>query len=86
MKCNGIEGSEVSFILDSTALHRGYLLHANSKKLLALLQEPFKLNPIKTLVALAKRPAIKCPCCGSAMQIVKTRIPALMAFGLAPSG
>ena len=27
MKCNGIEGSEASFILDSTALHRGYLLN-----------------------------------------------------------
>jgi hypothetical protein len=26
MKCNGIEGSKASFILDSTALHRGYLL------------------------------------------------------------
>jgi hypothetical protein len=61
-------------------------LHANSKKLQALLKELFKLNPIKTLITLAKRPAIQCPCCGSAMQIVKTRIPALMAFGLAPSG
>jgi hypothetical protein len=61
-------------------------LHANSKKLLALLQKLFKLNPIKTLNALVKRPAIKCPCCGSAMQIVKTRIPALMAFELAPFG
>ncbi len=26
MKCNGIKGLETSFILDSTALHRGYLL------------------------------------------------------------
>ena len=26
MKCNGIEGSEAWFALDSTALHRGYLL------------------------------------------------------------
>jgi hypothetical protein len=29
MKCNGIEELEAAFILDSTALHRGYLLGAN---------------------------------------------------------
>jgi hypothetical protein len=61
-------------------------LHANSKKLLALLQELLKLNPVKSLIALAIRPQIKCPCCGGLMRIVKTRIPALLAFGLAPSG
>lgn len=61
-------------------------LHSNSKKLRALLQELLKLNPVKTLMALAARPQVKCPCCGGAMKIVKTRIPALSAFGLAPSG
>ena len=62
-------------------------LHANSKRLLALLQELLRLNPIKILVDRALRPTIKCPCCGGAMRIVKTRIPALFAFGLlAPSG
>jgi hypothetical protein len=61
-------------------------LHANSKKLLALLQELLKLNPIKALVTRANRPVIKCPCCGGAMKIVKTRIPVLSALGFAPSG
>jgi hypothetical protein len=56
-------------------------LHANSKKLRALLQELLKLNPVKTLLGLAKRPSIKCPCCGGAMKIVKTRI-LNPAFGL----
>ena len=61
-------------------------LHANSKKLLALLHELLKLNPIKALIARANRPQIKCPCCGGVMKVVKTRITALMAFGLASSG
>lgn len=61
-------------------------LHANSKKLMPLVQELLKLNPVKTLIELAIRPQIKCPCCGGAMKIVKTRIPALLAFGLASSG
>ena len=46
-----------------------------------------RLNPIKILVERALRPTLKCPCCDGAMRIVKTRIPALFAFGLlAPSG
>ena len=62
-------------------------LHANSKKLLALLQELLKLNPVKTLIAQAIRPQIKCPCCGGAMWIVRTRIPSPLAFGsFTPSG
>jgi hypothetical protein len=61
-------------------------LHSNSKRVLKLLQQLLKLNPIKTLMGLAKRPKIKCPCCGGAMRIVQTRIPALLAGRLAPSG
>ncbi len=56
-------------------------LHPNSKRLLALLQQLIKLNPVKNLIGLAKRPQIKCPCCGGAMRIVQTRIPAPVAFG-----
>ena len=62
-------------------------LHANSKTLLALLQDLLRFKPIKALIALATRPAIQCPCCGGAMRIVQTRIPSSLAFGsLAPSG
>ncbi|MGZ8908185.1 MAG: IS91 family transposase [Methylobacter sp.] len=62
-------------------------LHANSKRLLELLQHLRRLSPVKTLIALAKRPPIQCPCCGGAMRIVRSRIPAQLAFGrLAPSG
>jgi hypothetical protein len=62
-------------------------LHANSKRMLALLQDLLRFKPIKALIALAIRPAIPCLCCGGAMRIVRTRIPSALAFGLlAPSG
>lgn len=62
-------------------------LHANSKRMRALLQDLLRFKPIKALIALAIRPAIPCPCCGGAMRIVRTRIPSALAFGLlAPSG
>jgi len=44
----------------------------------------YKLNPVKNLMGL-KRPQINCPCCGAAMRIVQTRIPASSAFGLLAS-
>jgi len=54
---------------------------------LALLQQLLRLNPVKMLTGLAKRPPIKCPCCGGTLRIVQTRIPSPLAFGrLAPSG
>jgi len=56
-------------------------LHANSKRLLALLQQLLRLNPVKMLTGLAKRPPIKCPCCGGTLRIVQTRIPAPLALG-----
>jgi hypothetical protein len=62
-------------------------LHSNSKRVLELLQRLLKLNPVKPLIGRAKRPQIKCPCCGGAMRVVQTRMPASVAFGrLAPSG
>jgi hypothetical protein len=62
-------------------------LHSNSKRLLELLQQLLKLKPFKNLAGLTKRPQITCPCCGSAMRIVQTRIPSTVAFGrLVPSG
>jgi hypothetical protein len=93
MKTRALPGAQFLWTVLQHVLPKGFrrtrnfgFLHANSKKLLALVQELLKLNPLKTLIELAIRPQIKCPCCGGAMKIVKTRIPALMAFGLAPSG
>ena len=89
-----LPGAQFLWLIFQHVLPKGFrrtrnfgFLHANSKRLLALLQELLRLNPIKIFVVRALRPTIKCPCCGGAMRIVKTRIPALSAFGqLAPSG
>jgi hypothetical protein len=93
MQTRTLPGAQFLWLILQHVLPKGFrrtrnfgFLHANSKQLLALLQEWLKLNPIKTLIALAVRPQIKCPCCGGAMKIVKTRIPALSAVGLTPSG
>jgi hypothetical protein len=93
MQIRTLPGAKFLWLVLQHVLPKGFrrtrnfgFLHSNSKKLLSLLQELLKLNPVKTLIALATRPQIKCPCCGGAMRIVKTRIPVLSAFGLAPSG
>lgn len=94
MQTRTLPGTQFLWLILQHVLPKGFrrtcnfgFLHANSKKLLALLQELLKLNPVKTLIAQAIRPQIKCPCCGGAMWIVRTRIPSLLAFGsFAPSG
>jgi hypothetical protein len=49
-------------------------LHPNSKRLIALLQYLFGLDPTRALVWIKPRPRLACPCCGGDMKIVKTRI------------
>ena len=94
MQTRTLPGAQFLWLILQHVLPKGFrrtrnfgFLHSNSKRVLALLQELLRLNPIKILVERALRPTIQCPCCGGAMRIVKTRIPALFAFGLlAPSG
>ena len=94
MQTRTLPGTQFLWLILQHVLPKGFrrtrnfgFLHANSKRVLALLQELLRLNPIKILVERALRPTIKCPCCGGAMRIVKTRIPPLLAFALlAPSG
>ncbi|MBK5966741.1 IS91 family transposase [Thiocystis minor] len=50
-------------------------LHSNSKRLIALLQWLFGLDPKRLIAQLKPRPRLTCPCCGAAMEIVQTRIP-----------
>lgn len=47
-------------------------LHPNSKRLIALLRVVFRMANSKPPEVI--RPTIKCPCCGGAMKIVRTRI------------
>jgi hypothetical protein len=94
MQIRTLPGAQFLWLILQHVLPKGFrrtrnfgFLHSNSKRMLALLQELLRSNPIKILVERALRPTIKCPCCGGAMRIVKTWIPALFAFGLlAPSG
>jgi hypothetical protein len=55
-------------------------LHPNSKRLIRLLQFLVGLDPSKALALIKKRPAMACPCCGAAMKIIETRLPALFRF------
>ena len=94
MQTRTLPGSQFLWLILQHVLPKGFrrtrnfgFLHSNSKRVLELLQQLLKLSPVKILIGLAKRPQINCPCCGGAMRIVQTRIPALLAFGrLAASG
>jgi hypothetical protein len=94
MQTRTLAGPKFLWLILQHVLPKGFrrtrnfgFLHANSKRLLELLQQLLRLNPVKMLTGLTKRPQIKCPCCGSAMRIVQTRIPVSAAVGqLAPSG
>jgi hypothetical protein len=94
MQTRTLPGPQFLWLILQHVLPKGFrrsrnfgFLHANSKRVLALLQELLRFKPVKALIALATRPPIKCPCCGGAMRIVRTRIPSSLAFGsLAPSG
>lgn len=53
-------------------------LHPNSKRMIRLVQVLLKLAP-RPYVATLKRPALRCPCCGGEMKIVRTRIKPVFA-------
>jgi hypothetical protein len=89
MQTRTLPGPKFLWLILQHVLPKGFrrtrnfgFLHSNSKRVLALLQELFRLNPVKALIGLAKRPPIECPCCGGAMRIVQTRMTPPLAFGL----
>jgi hypothetical protein len=49
-------------------------LHPNRKRLIHLLQVLLKLRPASIPTAARPRPALRCPCCGGPMKILRTRI------------
>ena len=49
-------------------------LHPNSKRLIAVLQWLFGLDPKRFIALLKPRPRLKCSCCGADMVIVQTRL------------
>ncbi len=57
-------------------------LHPNSKRLIQVIQLRFKIDINRSLKYLKKRPQWCCPCCGSKMIVLETRLPPLFRFGL----
>jgi len=47
--------------------------HANSKRLLKIIQWVFRIKPVQLLTTMRKR--MRCPCCGSFMNILDTLLP-----------
>ena len=79
METRTLPGAEFLWLLLQHVLPKGLqrarnfgFLHPNSKRLIALLRVVFRMTNTKPPQTM--RPALKCPCCGGAMKIVRTRI------------
>jgi hypothetical protein len=87
-----VSGAHFLWLVLQHVLPRGFrrarnfgFLHPNSKRLIALLQVLLKFVP--PLLPVRERPTMKCPCCGAAMVIVRTRLrPAYSKPPLAEGG
>ena len=76
-----LAGADFLWLLLAHVLPKGFrrtrnfgFLHPNSKRLIQLLRDLFKLAPELSLGWFKKRPPLRCPCCGGDMRIVQTRI------------
>ena len=59
-------------------------LHPNCKRLIALLQVVLRFDPVRTSAWVRERTAILCPCCGSVMKIVRTKIRTMFSGPMPP--
>ena len=80
-KTRPVPGAKFLWLILQHVLPRGFrrarnfgFLHPNSKRLIALLQFLFALDPTRALARIKPRPPLACPCCDADMKIVKTRI------------
>ncbi len=78
-----LSGAAFLWLLLQHVLPKGFrrarnfgFLHPNSKRLIALLQLVLRITPSPLQAWLKPRPALRCPCCGEAMQIVRRRMAA----------
>ena len=76
-----LAGADFLWLLLQHVLPRGFrrarnhgFLHANGKRLIALLHLLLKFDPRRFTPPPKERPALSCPCCGAPMVIVRTRI------------
>ncbi len=83
MQVRTLSGAAFLWLLLQHVLPKGFrrarnfgFLHPNSKRLIALLQLVLKIAPSPLQAWVKPRPALRCPCCGEAMQIVRRRMAA----------
>jgi Putative transposase/Transposase zinc-binding domain len=94
MRTRTVSGATFLWLFLQHVLPKGFrrarnfgFLHANSKRLIALIRWLFRLHPSQVQAPERQRPGLACPCCGASMNIVKTQIPRLFPSALpAPAG
>jgi hypothetical protein len=76
-----VTGEHFLYLLMLHVLPKGFrrarcygFLHPCSKKLIRFLQVVLRIDPLRAFAATLERPAITCPACGAAMEIVRTMI------------
>ncbi|WP_300337649.1 transposase [Accumulibacter sp.] len=76
-----LTGAEFLWLILQHVLPKGFrrarnfgFLHANCKRLIALLHLLLKFDPSRFTPPRKQRPPMRCPCCGAVMAIVRTRI------------
>ena len=86
-------GANFLWLLFQHVLPKGFrrarnfgFLHPNSKRLIQVIQLRFNIDINRSLRYLKKRPQWRCPCCGSRMVILETRLPPLFRISLQTSG
>src|SRR3546814_7744969 len=91
-----LAGADFRWLIVQHVLPRGFrrarnhgFLHANGKRLIALLHLLLNFDPGRFTPPAKERPPLHCPCCGAVMTIVRTRIradasPGVAAFLTAP--
>jgi hypothetical protein len=81
MEKRSLAGADFIWLILQHVLPRGFrrarnygFLHANCKRLIALLQLLLKFDPGRFSPPKKDRPSMRCTCCGAPMVIVRTRI------------
>jgi len=76
-----VSGAKFLWLILQHVLPKGFrrarnfgFLHHNSKRLIALIQYLFGIDPRRVFIK-KQRPSLRCPRCGADMQIIKTRLP-----------
>ncbi len=82
-----VSGARFLWLILQHVLPKGFrrarnygFLHPNSKPLIQLLHYLLKFDPQQLLATIKPRPQLTCKCCGAAMKISRTRIPAVQSI------